>query len=144
MDTASVPSRLAAANRRNLLVPPTLEKGVLQPRITIMSSILSCAFTVFVVDFLVVGWAYVAFSGPRRELNEHLEMISAPLGFLSAGFVIRTDKSFLDILGIILGNSLFWGTLMFLCYKVVRMAFVRNRVTQMGITDKQVDDAEDD
>lgn len=136
----ALPMRIAF----NLLIPPTLEKGVLHPRITIVSSILSCAYTVFVVDFLVVGWAYVAFSGPRRELNEHLEMISAPLGMLSAGFVIRPDKSFLDVLGIILGNSLFWGTLMFLCYKTVRSAFNRNRVTQMAITDKPVDDTEDE
>lgn len=83
----SLPLRIVC----NAVLPPSLEKGVLHPRITIISSILACAFTVFLVDFLIVGWAYVGFG-----------------------------------------------------YKTVPSVFNRSRVTQMGITDKQTDDAEDD
>jgi hypothetical protein len=116
------------------VVPPWLKQGHAQPRITLVSSWLSVALTVFLVEFMGFGALYVFFGSSRRELLEHLAMLSMPLAWISPNFLITPSRTFFDLCGIILGNSAFFGPLMFACYQTVRWAFRRSRPTQLSLS----------
>jgi hypothetical protein len=116
------------------IVPPWLKRGHNQPRITLVSSWLGAALTVFLVEFLVFGAAHVLFGASRRELLEFLWMLSEPLAWISPNFLITPAKSFFDLCGVILGNSVFFGSLIFACYQSVRWALRRNRPAQLSLS----------
>jgi hypothetical protein len=59
------------------VVPPWLKRGHAQPRITLVSSWLGVALTVFLVEFMGFGALYVFFGSSRRELLEHLATVNA-------------------------------------------------------------------
>jgi hypothetical protein len=61
-------------------------------------------------------------------------MLSIPLAWISPNFLITPSKNFFDLCGIILGNSAFFGPLMFACYQCVRWAFRRNRPIQLSLS----------
>jgi hypothetical protein len=116
------------------IVPPWLKRGHAQPRITLVSSWLGVALTVFLVEFMGFGALYVFFGSSRRELLEHLAMLSMPLAWISPNFLITPSRTFFDLCGIILGNSAFFGPLMYACYLTVRWAFRRSRPTQLSLS----------
>jgi len=125
------------------LVPPWLKRGHNQPRITFVSSWLGAALTVFLVEFLGFGAAYLVLGASQRELRELLQMLSVPLAWISPNFLITPDKSFLDVCGIILGNSFFFGLPLFACYESVRWFFRKNRPVQLSITHTNPADDDD-
>jgi hypothetical protein len=45
--------------------------------------------------------------------------------------------------GVILGNSFFYGLILFGCYKLVHQAFRRSRVTQLSLSGKNPTDEDD-
>jgi hypothetical protein len=126
------------------VIPPWLSHGRNQPRITLISSILSVAVSVFVVEFLVFGAAHVLLGASQQELREHLEMLSLPLAWISSNFLITPDKSFLHVCGVILGNSFFLGPPVFACYQSVRWVFRRSRPTRLSISDNASTNDEED
>lgn len=117
-----------------IVVPPWLKQGRNQPRVTLVSAWLGAAMSVFLVEFLLFGAAHVLLGASRRELLEHLEMLSQPLAWISPNFLITPAKSFFDVCGVILGNSVFFGSLIFACYQPVRWAFRRTRPTQLSLS----------
>ncbi|MGA2966304.1 MAG: hypothetical protein ABSD64_08835 [Terriglobales bacterium] len=124
------------------VVPPWLKQGRNQPRITVVSAWLGAAMTVFLVEFLLLGAAHVLLGASRPELLEHLWMLSMPLAWINPNFLLTPAKSFPDVCGVILGNSVFFGSLMFACYQIVCWAFRRARPTRLSISDS--DDTEDE
>jgi len=116
-----------------VFVPPWLQKGHNQPRITIVSSFLAMALTMFLVEFLGFGTLNVLLAS-ARERQEYLEMLSLPLVWISPNFLITANTGFLHLCGVLLGNSLFFGLLLFASYQVVRWAFNRSRPTRLSIS----------
>jgi hypothetical protein len=117
--------------------PPWLQQGSEQPRITIVSSWLGAALTIFLVEFLGYGSAYVLLGASQREIRELLEILSFPLAWLGPNFLLTREQSFLGLCGVILGNSMFFGFLTLLCYRPVRAAFARNRPTRLSISGEE-------
>lgn len=126
-----------------IVVPPWLKRGHNQPKFTIVVSWLSAALSVFVVEFLGFGAAHLLLGASRRELLEHLEMLSMPLAWISPNFLITPSKSFFDVCGVILGNSVFFGSLIFAAYQPVRLAFRRSRPTQLSLSNSNSTEDED-
>lgn len=116
-----------------VLVPPWLKQGSNQVRVTVLSSYLGAAMTIFLAG---LGWSAVIMllGGSKQDLQEHWAMLSLPLVYVSPNFLITTDSSFTDMCGVVLGNSFFFGLLMFACYQTVRWFFHRNRPTQLSLS----------
>jgi predicted RNA-binding Zn-ribbon protein involved in translation (DUF1610 family) len=125
-----------------IIVPPWLKRGHNQPKITIVSSWLGTALSVFVFEFLGFGTAYVLLGASQSELQELLDMLSSPLAWISPNFLLTPAKSLLDVCGVILGNSVFFGLLIFACYQLVWRALRRTRPTRLSISGSN--DTEDD
>ncbi len=115
------------------IISPTYERGSEQPRVTLVSTFLAIFITFFAVEFVGLLSLYMILGARPTEIREQLEMLSEPLRWFSPQFLITPDRSFLDTLGIMLGNSFVISLPVFVCVKVVRSMFRRNRVTQMGL-----------
>lgn len=126
-----------------LYIPPRLKEGHIQPRVTFVSSWLGAALSVFFVEFLLFVGAYVLLGATQNELRDHLEMLSMPLAGISRNFLITPSKSLLDVCGVILGNSVFFGIVIYAFYQPVRWAFRRSRPTQLSIANTDVPDDDD-
>jgi hypothetical protein len=99
------------------------------------------ALTVFIQQFILFGWAAFLF-GTKRELYEHLEMLSYPIAWINPKFLITPQNSFFDVCGVLLANSYFGAFTYWVCANTVRAIFRRSRVTQLSITDSEVDIAD--
>lgn len=119
-------------------VPPALEAGeeidIEASRTGLFTLLVITMFLVALLEFTALGWVHFFVRGSQREMTELLDMFSLPLGWISPGFVLRPTKSFVDVCGVILGNSLFYAIPFSIGVTVVRKAFRRSRVTQIGIT----------
>ena len=80
-----------------------------------------------VIIWLVVGSQIMLSSGREDHLQEQYVVVCRYV----TNFLITTDSSFTDMCGVVLGNSFFFGLLMFACYQTVRWFFHRNRPTQL-------------
>jgi len=101
-------------------------------RVGYLVCVFACFLTVFAVEFVVFGGLAVLL-GSKQDVAEHMETLSVPLGYFSRAFIIRPDKSFLDVCGILLGNSFLYGLPLYICVTVVRSVLQRSRVTQINI-----------
>jgi hypothetical protein len=126
----------------SLIVPATYERGYCQPQVTFVSSFLGIFVSFFTVEFVGFLTAYVVLGAKPAEIQEQLEFLSEPLRWFSPQFLITPDKSFLDVCGIMLGNSFLIGIPIFLCAKSVQAVLRRNRVVQIGI-DHSIDQTDD-
>jgi len=122
--------------------PATYERGYAQVTITFVGAFLGMFVSLFVVEFVGFLAAGVLVGANRAEIQEHLEMMSLPLAWLSPQFLITPRKSFLDVCGIMLGNSFLIGIPLFLCVKFTQHVLRRGCVVQIGI-DHSVDDDKD-
>jgi hypothetical protein len=125
-----------------IIIPATYEVGYPQPQITFVSAFVGMFLTLFLVEFLAILTLYVVLGAKPAEIQEHLWIISEPLAFFGQQFVITAEKSFLDVCGILLGNSFLLGIPFFVSGKVVQFFLRRSRVLQIGI-DGSVDKTED-
>jgi hypothetical protein len=117
----------------HIILPATYEPGYPQPRITFVSVFLGMFVTFFLVEFLAFLTLYVALGAKPVELQEHLWIMSEPLVFFDQQFLITPEKTFVDVCGILLGNSFLIGIPVFVSSKVVQFFLRRNRVLQIGI-----------
>lgn len=119
---------------------PELEIGVPQPRLTYTGAVIGCAFTIFAIEFVALVAMMMLVGGTGRDLQEQLEFLSVPLAWINTHFLLTRNSSFLDVCGVILGNSFFYGAVLYSCYFFVRRAFHRSRVTQISISDGSIED----
>jgi hypothetical protein len=126
-----------------ILIPATYEPGYPQEyKLTFVSAFIGTFLTVLLVEFLGFLTLFFVVGAKPAEVQEHLDMLSAPLAFFSQQFRITPQKNFLDVCGIMLGNSFFLGIPFYVCGKVVHFFLRRNRVVQIGI-DSSVDLTDD-
>jgi hypothetical protein len=98
--------------------------------------------TIFLVGF--IGYTtLILLLGKKPDLWEHFAMLSWPLASISPNFLITPDKALSDVCGVILGNSFFFGLLLFACYQPVRWAFRRARVQQLSLSGTNPTDDDD-
>jgi hypothetical protein len=67
-------------------------------------------------------------------------MWSVPLGLINSAFVVRPDKSFVAVIGIVSANCYFYALGLTLVFKFVHQRLRRNRVTKLGISGSTLDD----
>ena len=116
-------------------VPPSLQVGQRQPRLTIVGAYLASVFSIFGVGVLGLGGAYMVLGASRAEVQEHMVGLSLPVGWISPNFFIMPGRSFLDVCGILLGNSFFYGLVLFGCFRVIHWILQKNRPTRLSISD---------
>lgn len=116
-----------------IILPATYETGYPQPQITFVSAFLGMFITLFLVEFLAFLTLYVALGAKPAEVQEHLWIMSEPLVFFDQQFLITPEKTFLDVCGILLGNSFLIGIPFFVSVKIVQFFLRRNRALQIGI-----------
>ena len=127
----------------SLMIPATYERGNPQAQFTWVASFLTIFATWFTVEFVGLLAAHVLLGATSREVQELLEFLSVPLGWFSSQFVITPQVRFLDVCGIVLGNSFFIAMPVFVCAKTTQYVMNRNRVVQLGI-DHKLGDADDE
>jgi hypothetical protein len=115
------------------LLPPSYESGFAQPRFTFIAAFLGIFGTVFVTEFVGFGLAYVVLGAKPSEITEQLQMLSVPLAWLSAQFLITPAKSFMDICGIMMGNSLLIALPIYLAVKFVQTRLRRSRAIRIDL-----------
>lgn len=114
------------------VLPAKLEQGTWQYRLTLVGAIFSTAITAL-FEFGIFAAVNIAL-GNEAELRDFLEMFSVPLAFISTNFLIKPHSTgFLDLCGIIFGNSLFYGTALYLCGSIVRQTLKRSAPITMAI-----------
>ena len=121
------------------LIPPPLLVARKGEGIPFAACYIGLALTIIIQQFIVIGWAIVILGGSKRDLYEHFEMLSIPLAWINQNFLITPSRSILDVFGILLANSYFGAFALWACGNAVHAIFLRNRVTQLGITDSKVD-----
>jgi len=84
--------------------------------------------------FVLLGWLSLLL-GSHRDLLQQFDLASFPLNQIDRAFEITPQRSFLDVVGTIMGNTFFFTVIIYWCWRTVRTSFNRSRVTQIGITD---------
>ncbi len=106
-----------------------------------LACFLGVAFVTYALTFVIEGWAYWILGASMAETQEKLEMLSLPLAWVWPQFLVTPRVSLIDVLGVILANSLFYSILILICWRFVRFVFNRNRVTRIGVTaDSDIED----
>ena len=126
-----------------MILPATYESGCPQPKMTFVSAFVGMFLTLFLVEFFGFLTFYVVLGAKPVEIQEYLAIMSAPMVFFGQQFLITPRKGFVDVLGIILGNSFLLGIPLFLCVNGVQFFLRRSRALQIHLDnsfDKTVDD----
>ena len=87
-----------------------------------------------------IGAVPFLLGAPRQEAMEANDIFSLPLGLVNRRFMIRTDKSLAEVIGILTANSYFWALALTIIFKVVHGFISRSRVTQLGISGSTIND----
>ncbi len=117
------------------LIPPWLQLGSYQAKLTVVSSFLGATMVMFFVNLTGFG-GFILLAGSKQDLRRHLAMLSAPLTWASPNFLVTPESSYSQMCGVLLGNSFFYGLTFFACYKFVHRAFRRARLTQLSLSGK--------
>jgi len=92
----------------------------------------------------VMGWGAFLFGSSAQDVREIADMWSVPLGLASPAFVVRPEKSLAAVMGIVAANCYFYALGLTLAYKVVHRALQRNRVTQLGLSGRPLDEDDEE
>jgi hypothetical protein len=125
-----VPLRIIAG----IVTPPWFRRGLLPSHVPFWPFYLAAVLTSVGYTWSLLGWLYVFLGASKGEMRDHLDLISLPLGWLNSSFLVRPDKSFLDLLGVIAANSFFFAILFFLPYSVVRWFMQRSDIAKMNLS----------
>src|SRR5215471_7380216 len=92
----------------------------------------------------IMGWGAFLTGSPAGEVRETVDMWSYPLAWANSAFIVRPDKSFVVVLGIVTANSYFYTLAVTLAFKVVHGILQRSRITELGISHRSIDEDDDD
>jgi len=92
----------------------------------------------------IMGWGAFLTGSPDPEVRETVDMWSYPLAWVNSAFIVRPDKSFVAVLGIVAANSYFYTLAVTLAFKVVHGILQRSRITELGISHRSIDEDDDD
>jgi hypothetical protein len=99
----------------------------------------ACVVVVLTYGF-VMGWVMYLVGGSRRDMVEMTDSWSIPFGWVNSAFIIRPEKSLAAVIGIVTANCYVWALGLTLVYKSVHYLRRRNRVTELGISTKTLDE----
>lgn len=103
------------------------------------------ACTLFMVAYgFVMGWGAFLFGSSKQDLREIADFWSLPLGWVNPAFIVRPEKNFVAVLGIVAANSYFYTLGIMLTYEAVHGLLQRNRTTQLGLSGPPASDDDDD
>jgi hypothetical protein len=122
-----------------ILVPPWIERGVFKPRLPFIAWYVAVSLTQFVY-WSLWGWLHILLGASKAELSENWDTFSLPLYWINSAFLIRPDKRFADVCGIILGNSFFYTLMLFALYSWVHAKLNRSRAITLSIMDPESED----
>jgi len=101
--------------------------------------------TLYILAYgFIMGWGAFLTGSPDPEVRETVDMWSYPLAWASSAFIVRPDKSFVAVLGIVAANSYFYTLAVTLAFKVVHGILQRGRITELGISHRSIDEDDDD
>ena len=91
--------------------------------------------TLFILAYgFVLGWGAFLLGQSPQDLREVMDMWSVPLGWVNPAFVVRPEKSFVAVLGIVAANCYFYALGIVLTFKFVHGMLRRGRVTELGLS----------
>lgn len=134
----SIPVRVVLG----ILIPPYYAVGKYKRGIPFLFWYVSYAVTMPVV-VTAWGWLHVLVGASKSEISDAMVAMSLPLGWIDSALIMNTDRSFLDICGIVVGNSFFYAVATFALWRGARAMIHRNRVTVINITGDKTDDEGD-
>lgn len=100
----------------------------------------ACFAITMPLSWIAMGWFLVLTGSSKSELQETLVALSLPLAWISSEFLLNPSKEFLDVCGVVLGNSFFYALATFLVWRAAHSVIHRNRVTAMNIEGRAEDD----
>jgi len=86
----------------------------------------------------------VLLGGSQREISEHLEFLSTPLGWADNSFVIHPQMDFLKVCGIVGFNSFFYAAILFAAFTIVHGFLNRAKPVQLGLSGTSPGDDDED
>jgi hypothetical protein len=126
-----------------LLVPPWFETHKLKSGIPFILWYVSFSIFLFIY-WQVLGWTNILLGASRSEFNDTMGFFSMPLCWVNPRFFITPERSFLDVCGILAGNSFFFAVLAFVAYRAVHARLLANGITRMNLTTEVSKDEEGD
>jgi hypothetical protein len=124
-------------------VQPWLAKGSAEAqkfRLTFIGAYFTAIMLGVGYALACAGWLHVILRARPDELTNHLHLISEPVVNINPNFLITRERSFAEVLGILLANSWFYAIIIFGCYSLAQPFLRRGRVTQIGISSNVIDD----
>lgn len=123
----------------SMMLPPWLKKGTYQFTFSLGQAFIIAVIDIFLVMF-VLGTLVILILGSKADVRQHLEELSWPLVAISRNFLITPQKTFIDVCGILLGNSAFYGLVWFGCVSWVRWSSRRVRTIRLSLSGKNPTD----
>ena len=124
------------------VVPPWFEMGLTRQRASFSTGWISFAVVLCLYYLLLTGSC--SLTSDTHAYLEQRESLSFPLALLNKNFYITASTPSIDVAGIALANSFFYGGLMACCWWFVRYVFRRNKVTRMNLSGNSKNEDEDD
>lgn len=91
----------------------------------------------------IVSWITYFLGGSHRDILESADMLSYPLRWINPSLAVTPDKGFVAVIAIVSANCYFYALGLTLVFKVVHGRLRTNRVTELGISGKTMDDGDD-
>jgi hypothetical protein len=91
-----------------------------------------------------MGWGAFLLGSSQRDLREIVDLWSLPLGWVNPAFIVRPERNFVAVLGIVAANSYFYTLGIMLTYEVVHGLLQRNRITQLSLSSPPVIDDDEE
>jgi hypothetical protein len=124
------------------VIPPWLQEGRDPVGVSLLGLWILYSMSALVFQFVGFGLLRILLSGSADEWREHIDVLSLPLSMIEANFRLTPDNTFLDLCGVLVGNSFFYALLVFLCYQPVRRAFRKNRPTRLSLSNVEETDTD--
>jgi hypothetical protein len=91
----------------------------------------------------VITWIAYFLGGSHRDILESADMLSYPLRWINPALAVTPDKGFVAVIAIVSANCYFYALGLTLVFKIVHERLRRNRVTELGLSGKTMDDSDD-
>lgn len=120
---------------------PPLQTGWKRNLVLFISIWIGLTFFIVAYGF-VLGWG-AFFLGQSSDVHEVMDMWSVPLGWVNHAFIVRPDKPFVAVLGIVAANCYFYALGITFIFKITQSLLRRGRVTELGLSGHTIDKDDD-
>ena len=123
--------------------PPKKKPGVIQSNLVLFLTWWFVLAVFLLCYSYIVSWITYFLGGSHRDVLEAADMFSYPLRWINPALVVSPDKGFVAVIGIVSANCYFYALGLTLVFKIVHERLRRNRVTELGLSGKTMDDSDD-